>query len=319
MLEVSFISSAIFPLLLINPDKLFNLSPINFTVCVPVTSPFTLLIFFAVPLIFSVDNNFPSSFINLSTFSSWIFPLINPPLFTIIFPLKVKAPIESIFPLLFPVKFPRLISLPLITPSLLSKSPVISIPFSLFLSSLTSFWFLFSSFLISSFVNPSDKIYPFTFEVSFISSVIFPLLLINPDKLFNLSPTNFTVCVPVISPLLLLISLAVPLIFSVDNNFPSSFINLSTFSSWIFPLITPPLFTIVFPLKVKAPIESIFPLLFPVKFPRLISLPLITPSLLSKSPVISIPFSLFLSSLTSFWFLFSSFFTSSFVKPSDKI
>ena len=158
MLEVSFISSAIFPLLLINPDKLFNLSPINFTVCVPNISPFLLLISFAVPFIFSVDNNFPSSFINLSTFSSWIFPLINPPLFTIVFPLKVKAPIESIFPLLFPVKFPRLISLPLITPSVLSKFPVISIPFSLFLFSLVFFAFLFSSFFTSSFVKPSDKI-----------------------------------------------------------------------------------------------------------------------------------------------------------------
>ena len=87
----------------------------------------------------------------------------------------------------------------------------------------------------------------------------------------------------------------------------------------MFPVINPPLFTIIFPLKVKAPIESIFPLLFPVKFPKLTSLPLITPSVLSKFPVISIPFSLFLFSLVFFAFLFSSFFTSSFVKPSDKI
>ena len=201
MLEVSFVSRTIFPLLFISPDKLLSFSPINFTVCVPDISPFLLLISFAVPFIFSVDNNFPSSFINLSTFSSWIFPLINPPLFTIVFPLKVKAPIESIFPLLFPVRFPRLISLPLITPSLLSKSPVISIPFSLFLSSLTSFWFLFSSFFTSSFVSPSDKIYPFIFEVSFVFIAIFSWLLISPLLLLSLFPTIFIFSFADISPL----------------------------------------------------------------------------------------------------------------------
>ena len=157
------------------------------------------------------------------------------------------------------------------------------------------------------------------FDVSFISSAIFPLLLINPEKLSSLSPINFTVSVPKISPFLLLISFTLPLIFPVDNNFPPSFSNLSVFNSWIFPVINPPLFTIIFPLKAKAPKESIFPLLFPVTFPRLISLPLITPSVLSRSPVILIPFSLFLTSAIFFVFLFSSFFTSSFVRPSDKI
>ena len=161
--------------------------------------------------------------------------------------------------------------------------------------------------------------YPFTFDVSFISSAIFPLLLINPEKLSSLSPTKVTVCTPNISPFLLLISFTLPLIFPVDNNFPPSFSNLSAFNSWIFPFISPPLFTIIFPLKLKAPKESIFPLLFPVTFPRLISLPLITPSVLSRSPVILIPFSLFLTSAIFSVFLFSSFFTSSFVRPSDKI
>jgi len=70
MFDVSFISSAIFPLLLINPKKLSSLSPINFTVSVPKISQFLLLISFTVPLIFPVDNNFPQSFSNLSVFNS---------------------------------------------------------------------------------------------------------------------------------------------------------------------------------------------------------------------------------------------------------
>jgi hypothetical protein len=70
MFDVSFTSSAIFPLLLINPEKLSSLSPINFTVSVPKISPFLLLISFTLPLIFPVDNNFPPSFSNLSAFNS---------------------------------------------------------------------------------------------------------------------------------------------------------------------------------------------------------------------------------------------------------
>ena len=265
--------------------------------------------------------------------------------------MSSTTPLDTIFPSLFTVcpaftaVFPKLAIIPFVLSSLSAFRfiPVVCSLFSSFLSSLLSS-FTFSSTCHSfacSFVIPSDSMYPFTFDVSFtfisilllllISPLlllslfpvtsIFPLLLINPDKLFNFSPTIFTLSAPDISPLILLVSFIIPSIFSFDSSCPLSFISLSVLSFFIFPFIIPFLLSIIFPFKVKAPMESIFPLLFPFIFPpMLISLPLITPCVLSNVPVMFIPISLFfVFSLFCCSLFSSSFLTSSFVSPSDSM
>ena len=143
-----------------------------------------------------------------------MFPFSVPFLLSITFPSKVKAPIDSTFPLAFPVRFPPILtSLPFINPSVLSTAPVMFIPFSVSVSAfLLSSFLLSSSCFASSFVSPSDNIYPFLFTVSVTSSSIFLLLLISPLLLSNFCPVIFIFSVANTSPL-----------FSVSLDFISTF------------------------------------------------------------------------------------------------
>ena len=88
----------------------------------------------------------------------------------------------------------------------------------------------------------------------------------------------------------------------------------------MFPFNVPFLLSIIFPSKVKAPIDSTLPLAFPVRLPPILtSLPFISPSVLSTAPVIFIPFSVSAFVFSSFLLLSSSCFASSFVSPSDSM
>ena len=84
-----------------------------------------------------------------------MFPFSVPFLLSITFPSKVKAPIDSTFPLAFPVRLPPILtSLPFINPSVLSTAPVMFIPFSVSVS----------AFLLSScFFGKMKKLLPVIF------------------------------------------------------------------------------------------------------------------------------------------------------------
>ena len=94
---------------------------------------------------------------------------------------------EFIIPLSLLTLSPIDTVLPLITPSVLSTLPCIFIPYSILSIPVLLFSLLFS-LSASSFVSPSDNIYPLTFFVSSTLSSILPSLLTVPFVLSNVFP-----------------------------------------------------------------------------------------------------------------------------------
>ena len=143
----------------------------------------------------------PPSFISLTASRLPIFPDMRPFLLSISLPPRISAPDDSIFPPEFPdISPPTDTSLPLITPSLLSRFPDITTPISDSVMPPEDACAP-SSLSTSSFCRPSESMYPLTFTVSDTSNPICPRLPISPPVLSSFSPWTSTFSAEYISPL----------------------------------------------------------------------------------------------------------------------
>ena len=201
LLSRTFRTVSMFLSLLTVPDILESFSPIIFIPSAPYISPFLLLVSFITPSILWELASFPSSFISLSALSFPMFPVISPFALFIFFPLRFMFPDVLICPFSFAIRSPpTVMSLPLITPLVLSSFPDMFTPYSLGAPVVLAAAEV-SSFCTSSFVSPSESIYPSLFTVSDVFTSIFPSLFNVPLLLSSFPPSTSVFTVEYISPL----------------------------------------------------------------------------------------------------------------------
>ena len=146
----------------------------------------------------------PLSFITFLALMSFIRPSSLPSALSTMLPLTERSPMLLTRPSLLPPRLPPMLtSRPFTTPFVLSKSPEMLTPASLVFPSLSAFWLL-SRFSVlpatSSFVRPSERMYPCLFTVDWVFSSTLPSLLISPFVLSSVCPFTVTLSVALISP-----------------------------------------------------------------------------------------------------------------------
>ena len=142
----------------------------------------------------------PLSLITFLALISLICPSSLPPALSTTLPFSASSPMLLTSPLLLPSRFPPMLTFrPFIIPFVLSRSPEMSTPASLVFPRLSAFREL-SRLAMSSFVSPSDRMYPCLFTVLWVFSSILPSLLISPLLLSSLSPFTVTLSVALICP-----------------------------------------------------------------------------------------------------------------------